>query len=40
MCAASSIDQEHSLAGNTTIAQLLGHLGEFAPASFDADLRL
>jgi hypothetical protein len=34
-----SINQQHSLAGNAPIAQLLGHRGEVAPASFRADLR-
>jgi hypothetical protein len=35
----TSIDQQHSLAGNAAIAQLLGHRGDVAPASFRADLR-
>src|SRR5277367_2331693 len=34
------VDQQHSLAGNATIAQLLGHGGEVAPVSFHTDLRL
>src|ERR1700722_15904537 len=34
------VHQQNSLAGNAAIAQLLGHRGEVAPASFQTDLRL
>jgi hypothetical protein len=34
-----SIDQQHGLAGDAAIAQLLGHRGDVAPTSFRADLR-